>query len=115
VLLMNLRDLQQQGLGAGDFVTAETVSDDGVERRVDHLRVEPFDIPVGCVMGYFPELNRLIPLFHHARGSKVPAAKSIPIRLIPEIVSRCCPDSLCARVHRTISEIDGNRTRRLAL
>ncbi|MFT2622189.1 hypothetical protein ACMWQU_27785, partial [Escherichia coli] len=59
VLLMNLRDLQQQGLGAGDFVTAETVSDDGVQRRVDHLRVEPFDIPVGCVMGYFPELNRL--------------------------------------------------------
>ncbi|WP_075257533.1 FdhF/YdeP family oxidoreductase [Herbaspirillum camelliae] len=85
VLLMNLRDLQQHGLAAGDFVCAETVSDDGVERRVPHLRVEPFDIPVGCVMGYFPELNRLIPLFHHARGSKVPAAKSVPIRLIPEL------------------------------
>ncbi|AKN65043.1 FdhF/YdeP family oxidoreductase [Herbaspirillum seropedicae] len=85
VLLMNLRDLQQHGLAAGDFVCAETVSADGVERRVPHLRVEPFDIPVGCVMGYFPELNRLIPLFHHARGSKVPAAKSVPIRLIPEL------------------------------
>ncbi|EOA02436.1 anaerobic formate dehydrogenase [Herbaspirillum frisingense GSF30] len=85
VLLLNLRDMQAQGLVPGDFVTAETVSDDGVERRVDHLRVEPFDIPVGCVMGYFPELNRLIPLFHHARGSKVPAAKSIPVRLIAEV------------------------------
>ncbi|MGO0792209.1 FdhF/YdeP family oxidoreductase [Herbaspirillum seropedicae] len=85
VLLMNLRDLQQHGLSAGDFVCAETVSADGVERRVPHLRVEPFDIPAGCVMGYFPELNRLIPLFHHARGSKVPAAKSVPIRLIPEL------------------------------
>ncbi len=84
VLLMNRQDLRHHGLVPGDFVTAETVSSDGVERRVDHLRVEPFDIPAGCVMGYYPELNRLIPLFHHARGSKVPAAKSIPIRLIPE-------------------------------
>ncbi|WP_255220986.1 hypothetical protein [Herbaspirillum rubrisubalbicans] len=31
-----------------------------------------------------PELNALIPLFHHARGSKVPAAKSIPIRLMAQ-------------------------------
>lgn len=84
VLLMNERDMQAQALPAGSFVTAETVSDDGVERRVTRLRVEPFDIPAGCVMGYFPELNPLIPLFHHARESKVPAGKSIPVRLIAE-------------------------------
>jgi hypothetical protein len=48
------------------------------------LRVQPFDIPRGCVVGYFPELNPLVPLSHHAKLSKVPAAKSIPIRLVRE-------------------------------
>ncbi|KAF1045382.1 MAG: Protein YdeP [Herbaspirillum frisingense] len=85
VLLMNRRDMLEHGLDAGSFVTAETVSQDGVQRRVPRLRVEPFDIPRGCVMGYFPELNALIPLAHHALESKVPAAKSIPVRLIVEV------------------------------
>jgi anaerobic selenocysteine-containing dehydrogenase len=84
VLLMNAEDLRAQALAAGDFVTAHTVSADGVPRSVSHLRVEPFDIPRGCVMGYFPELNSLIPLSHHALESKVPAAKSVPIRLAAE-------------------------------
>jgi anaerobic selenocysteine-containing dehydrogenase len=29
----------------------------------------------GCIAGYFPECNPLIPLWHHAKESKVPAAK----------------------------------------
>lgn len=84
ILLMNAEDLRAQALAAGDFVTASTVSVDGVPRSVSHLRVEAFDIPRGCVMGYFPELNTLIPLAHHALESKVPAGKSVPIRLLPE-------------------------------
>ena len=39
-----------------------------------------YDIPRGCVAGYYPKCNPLIPLWHHA-VSKVPAAKSIPIRI----------------------------------
>ena len=50
-------------------------------RSVSELRVIPYDIPEGCVAGYYPELNPLIPLWHHAEGSQVPAAKSIPITL----------------------------------
>ena len=38
-----------------------------------------YDIPRGCVAGYYPECNPLIPLWHHAKESKVPAAKAIPI------------------------------------
>ena len=38
-------------------------------------------IPEGCCAGYYPECNALIPLWHHAEGSKVPAAKAIPVRL----------------------------------
>ena len=33
------------------------------------------------MMGYDPECNPLIPLYHHAKSSPVRAAKSIPVRL----------------------------------
>ncbi|HTH43693.1 MAG TPA: FdhF/YdeP family oxidoreductase, partial [Oxalicibacterium sp.] len=80
VLLMNAEDMQRLGLKEASFVTAVTDSRDGVRRSVPHLRVQPFDIPAGCVLGYFPELNPLIPLSHYAKESKVPAGKSVPIR-----------------------------------
>jgi len=84
VLLMNRYDLTRLDLEPGEFVTAETHANDGVQRRVSDLRVEPYDIPRGCVAGYYPELNALIPLWHYAKESKVPASKSIPIRLITQ-------------------------------
>ena len=45
------------------------------------LRVVAYDIPEGCIAGYYPECNPLIPLWHHAEKAKVPAAKSIPVRV----------------------------------
>jgi len=84
VLLLNPADIERLGLSAGDRVTAATRADDGVARSVAGLRVTSYDIPRGCAAGYFPECNPLIPLWHHAEGSQVPAAKSIPIVLLPE-------------------------------
>jgi molybdopterin-dependent oxidoreductase alpha subunit len=81
VLLMNRADMARLGLAEDAPVTASTAAGDGVTREVAGLRVRPYDIPEGCVAGYYPECNPLIPLWHHAEGSKVPAAKSIPIRL----------------------------------
>jgi molybdopterin-dependent oxidoreductase alpha subunit len=81
VVLMNAADMAMLGLSEGDVVTAVTAVDDGVHREVRGLRVTPFDIPRGCAAGYFPECNPLVPLAHHAEGSKVPAFKSIPVRL----------------------------------
>jgi anaerobic selenocysteine-containing dehydrogenase len=81
VLLMNSQDIARLGFAAGDRVNASTVANDDVPRRVEGLRVTSYDIPLGCVAGYYPECNPLIPLWHHAEGSFVPAAKSIPIRL----------------------------------
>jgi len=81
VLFMHRDDITRLGLRDGDRVTARTASTDGIERAVRGLRVTQFDIPPGCVGGYYPELNPLIPLWHHAKESQVPAAKSIPIRL----------------------------------
>lgn len=84
VLLMNAADIARLGLEEGKMVTAVTDSRDGRRRSVAGLRIHAFDIPAGCVLGYFPELNPLVPLSHYAKKSKVPAAKSVPIRLEPE-------------------------------
>jgi anaerobic selenocysteine-containing dehydrogenase len=81
VLLMNRHDMAKLGLGDGETVSVETVADDSVKREIDGMRVHAFDIPRGCIMGYYPECNPLIPLWHHAKESLVPAAKSIPVRL----------------------------------
>ncbi len=81
VLLMHADDIAALRLVDGDAVRAESVSPDGIQRVVDDLRVMVYDVPRGIVAGYFPECNPLIPLSHHAKESKVPAAKAIPIRL----------------------------------
>jgi molybdopterin-dependent oxidoreductase alpha subunit len=81
VLFMNSEDMVQLGLHPGEDVAVFTVAKDKVQRSVENLRVTPYDIPKGCVAGYYPECNPLIPLWHHAEGSQVPAAKSIPIRI----------------------------------
>jgi molybdopterin-dependent oxidoreductase alpha subunit len=83
VLLMNPTDIKRLGLEVGDLVSAFTVAhdQDQVHRSVEGLRVTEYDIPAGCAAGYYPECNPLIPLWHHAEGSLVPAAKSIPILL----------------------------------
>ena len=82
VLFMNPADVERLGLSDGDKVTAITAASDGVERRVEGLSIRTYDIPQGCLAGYYPECNPLIPLWHHAVDSFVPAAKSIPVRLI---------------------------------
>jgi molybdopterin-dependent oxidoreductase alpha subunit len=81
VLFMNRDDIARLGLSEGAIVKAMTAVDDGELREVEGLRVTPYDIPPGCAAAYYPECNPLVPLAHHAEGSKVPASKSIPIRL----------------------------------
>jgi molybdopterin-dependent oxidoreductase alpha subunit len=84
VLMMNTADIRRYGLADGGEVSLECAADDGVRREKRRLRVVSYDIPEGCVAGYYPELNVLIPLEHHARESKVPAAKAIPVRILDE-------------------------------
>ncbi|MCB5175715.1 FdhF/YdeP family oxidoreductase [Microvirga lenta] len=81
VILMNRNDMARLGLEEGEMVTLRTAVDDGVSREVSDMRVTPYDVPEGCCASYYPECNPLIPLWHHAERSKVPAAKSIPIRI----------------------------------
>ena len=81
VVLMHRNDIDRFGLKEGSVVTLSTAVDDGVMREVSGLRVVVYDIPEGCIAGYYPECNPLIPLWHHEEKSKTPAAKSIPVRI----------------------------------
>jgi molybdopterin-dependent oxidoreductase alpha subunit len=95
VVLMNLADMTRLSLPEGSFVTATTAVDDGQLRQVHNLRVTAYDIPQGCVAGYYPECNPLLPLAHYAEESKVPAGKSIPVRL--KLVAVNDPDAVKAQ------------------
>jgi len=81
VVFMNRHDAAGRSLADGDTVDMTTAVDDGLTRCVKGFRVVIYDIPTGCCAAYFPECNPLIPLWHHAERSKVPAAKSIPVLL----------------------------------
>lgn len=83
IVLMNPLDIAQAGLEEGALVQLETESEDGIGRIVRGLAVTPYDIPCGSLAGYFPELNPLVPLDHHDRLSKTPAAKGIPVQIRP--------------------------------
>ncbi|MCJ2063668.1 FdhF/YdeP family oxidoreductase [Methylobacterium sp. J-088] len=79
VVLMNRSDIDRLGLKVGQPVTLRTVAHDGIDRALSGLLVVAYDIPIGCIGGYYPECNVLMPIWHYAIGSKTPAAKAIPV------------------------------------
>jgi len=81
VLLMNPQDIERDGLHVGDVVSLVGDAGDGAERLVGGLTVTAFNLPSGCVGGYYPEMNPLMPLWYHDVDSKTPAAKGVPVRI----------------------------------
>jgi len=81
VLLINPKEMEAAGLKPGQIVKLVGDAEDNVTREVDGLRVTPFDLPDGCLGGYYPEMNPLIPLWYHDQQSKTPAAKGVPVRI----------------------------------
>ena len=81
VVLMNKADIEEHGLRDGDEIDLLGAAADAVPRVVRGLRVVAYNVPQGSCAGYYPECNPLLPLWHHAEGSHVPAAKSIPVRV----------------------------------
>jgi anaerobic selenocysteine-containing dehydrogenase len=84
VVLMNRSDIDRLGLKVGQAVTLKTCADDGVDRRLAGMLVVAYDVPIGCIGGYYPECNVLMPIWHYAVGSKTPAAKTVPVTVHPE-------------------------------
>jgi len=89
VVFINPEDMARMDLKQGDLITLSTDADDGVERKLRELQVVPYDIPRKSIAGYYPECNVLIPLWHFAEGSKVPAAKSVPVRISKDAPLEC--------------------------
>jgi molybdopterin-dependent oxidoreductase alpha subunit len=86
VVLMNEADMKSLGIADGEIVDLVGDAGDSVERVVCGFRATRYDIPRGSCAGYYPECNPLLPLWHHAMRSHVPAAKSIPVRIRKHLV-----------------------------
>ena len=83
IVLVNRGEMRRLGLAEGQVVALMSTCDDGIDRRVGGLTVTAFDLPDGCVAGYYPELNPLVPLSYHEEKSQTPAYKGAPVRIVP--------------------------------
>jgi molybdopterin-dependent oxidoreductase alpha subunit len=84
VLFIHADDRAMLGLPEGAWVDLIGAAvDDAVAREAAGFRLVDYDIPRGCVAGYYPETNVLVPLASHALGARTPTSKSIPVRLRP--------------------------------
>ncbi|WP_347558370.1 FdhF/YdeP family oxidoreductase [Robbsia sp. KACC 23696] len=72
-------DIERLGFKAGERINLVSVWDDGVTRRADDFLLVEYDIPAGCIAGYYPETNPLVPLDSFADGARTPTSKSIPV------------------------------------
>lgn len=81
IVLINRGEMDRLGLTQGQSVALVSDAGDGIGREVDNLTVTAFDLPDGCVAGYYPELNPLVPLDYHETKSRTPAYKGAPVRI----------------------------------
>jgi molybdopterin-dependent oxidoreductase alpha subunit len=81
VLFMNAEDRVALGLAEGAWVDLLGCADDGVPREATGFRLVDYDIPRGCVAGYYPETNVLVPLDSYALDARTPTSKAVPVRL----------------------------------
>ena len=83
IIFMNPFDIVEYGLKDGQAIGLATEAPDGLVRQKHGLKVFAYDIPRGSVGAYYPECNVLVPVGHFAEEAMVPAAKSVPVRIIP--------------------------------
>ncbi|SEI43644.1 FdhF/YdeP family oxidoreductase [Pseudomonas sp. NFR16] len=88
VVFLNRNDIVRLGFAPGAWVRLRTAIEPEVRREVGPFQIIAYDIPEGCAASYYPESNPLVPLWHYAKRSKVPAAKSVPV-----IVLHAQPDA----------------------
>lgn len=82
VVFLNRNDIVRLGFVPGGWVRLRTAVEPTVRREAGPFQIIAYDIPVGCAAAYYPEANALVPLWHYAKRSKVPAAKSVPVVLL---------------------------------
>ena len=80
VLMMNPEDINALGLSSLQEVSVSS-SYKGITRDVNHLKLIPYEIPKGCVAGYFPELNPVIPVDLVVSKSNTPVSKGLIVSI----------------------------------
>ncbi len=80
VVFVHSADLDLIGARAGARVDIAGCHDDGIDRVARNFRLVPYDIPRGCVAGYYPELNVLVPYQAFGDKSFTPTSKSVLVR-----------------------------------
>lgn len=81
VLFINKADLAAQALEAGEWVNITSLWEDKITRKAERFMLVEYDIPEGCIGGYYPETNNLVPLDSVADRSFTPTSKSVPVLL----------------------------------
>ncbi|AMM84984.1 FdhF/YdeP family oxidoreductase [Martelella sp. AD-3] len=81
VVFVNPTDIEALGAKPHQRVTITGPDEDGISRVAEGFKIIPYDIPRGCIAGYFPELNVLVPLSSYGEMSGTPTSKSVPVRL----------------------------------
>ena len=75
VLFMNAADMADRGLAEFDLIDITSFARDGSTRTVWGYRVISYDIPIGSVSGYMPELNVLCAIGDVSTQSDQPLMK----------------------------------------
>ncbi|MEM9709208.1 MAG: FdhF/YdeP family oxidoreductase [Pseudomonadota bacterium] len=81
VMFINPEDMEKAGVAAGDLVDITGTYDDGRVRACRGFRVVPYDTPQGCIAGYYPEMNELVPHQTVGEQSFTPTSKSVVVRI----------------------------------
>ena len=82
VIFLNLEDMAEAGLQAGQLVDL-TSHFKGRTRVAESFLVRSFQIPRGCAATYFPEANVLVPIDSVAERSNTPTSKFVVISVSP--------------------------------
>jgi molybdopterin-dependent oxidoreductase alpha subunit len=80
VIFINESDASLLGYSQYQKVTVQALSNS--KKVVNDFMLVFYDIPKGCIAGYYPETNNLISIKDFAHKSFTPAYKSVPVRLV---------------------------------
>ena len=78
---MSGQDLAERGLRDGDRIDIRSATGHGGGKTVIGFTAVEYNIPVGSVAGYYPEMNAVIALDHYDRKSGTPSYKGVPVAI----------------------------------
>lgn len=82
VIFMSKADLASRGLSDGDRIDVIGIDlNSATKRSVSGFTAVEYDIPIGTIAGYYPEMNKVIALSDYDKQSGTPAYKGAPVRV----------------------------------